>query len=390
MKKKAFLFPALLMLMFAFAFTACSNDDDSGNSPAQATGIPDNSKAGPTPYVNPDETNVRIPNVKFNSAEINGSKIVDMNITGILNEQTGEWLELYGTLENNQNIWMEIDGKPRSIKTERVGETRAAGKPAADVIFLVDNSGSMDEEADRLAEEIENWSLKLSSILDLKLGCVGYDGGINGAIDLCDYEELSAYLNRENVYGTSRTYGFGGDNANYLQEKAYYGDYYTWGECGAAALHYADSTFAFRSNANRLYVNFTDEPNQPGGNHKYSVHSVQDSLGWKVWKGTIHTVFSDREYYDEDYSWEDYYDEEPWLMSDYTGGTAILDAPSDFEGVSLENLPVTGALANSYSVKFHFTEDLGSGLHTVKIVILSPDGTVKGIQEFYDVDFSNL
>ena len=380
----------LLVCLFCCAISSCSKDDD--DSGISATGIPNNSEAGPSPYVNPAESNVNIPNVGFALEEINGHKVVNMNMTGIFNRQTGEWLDLQGTSTAGQNIWLEIDGVPRSIKTESTAtKSRATrAKALVDLVFLVDNSGSMSEEADLLAKEIESWSAKLATMLDLKLGCVGYDDGyISGGMDLDTYENLSAFLNREGYSGTSRTKGFIGTNATQLTITATTGAYVTYGECGGAALHFADEHYSFRPGANRLYVNFTDEPNQPGNGKKmFSVESVASQEDWKVWQGTIHTVFSGSDYYDEDYEWREFYKEKPWLMSDYTGGTAIIDAPSDFEGVTLEALPVTGALANSYNVKFHFTSDLSTGLHTVKITILSPDKTVKAVREFVDVDFT--
>ncbi len=378
----------LLACLFCCIIVSCSKDDDGPTD--SITGIPDNSLAGPSPYVNPDESNVNIPNVGFTLEEIKGHRVVNMNMTGIFDQRTGNWLDLQGTATGKQNIWLEIDGVPRSIKIESLeAETRATkAKALIDVIFLVDNSGSMSEEADLLAKEIESWSTKLATMLDLKLGCVGYnDGWISGGMDLDTREGLSAFLNRDGYEGTSRTQDFVGTRAEGMENAAE--DYDTYGECGAAALHFADKHFSFRPGANRLYVNFTDEPNQPGKGHEaFSVESVASQEDWKVWQGTIHTVFSGSDYYDEEYLWTELHEEKPWLMSDYTGGTSILDAPSDFEGVSLESLPVTGALANSHSVKFHFTSDLSTGLHTVKITILSPDKTVKAVREFTGVDFT--
>lgn len=382
----------LLLLTFAFSsvIISCSDDEEDAPVPVVEAGIPDNSEAGPSPYVNPDEANVNIPNVSFALGELGGSKVVNMNMTGIFIKETGEWLNLQGTKTDGQNIWLEIDGTPRSIKAESLStEMKSSGTALVDLVFLVDNSGSMSEEADLLAAEIESWSNKLETMIDLRLGCVGYDGGyISGGIDMGVPSDLYAFLNREGYYGTSRTYGFEGSNAETLQGLVE--NYDTgWGECGAAALHFADDNFKFRSGANRLYVNFTDEPNQPNGQEKFSVESVTPEK-WGVYQGTIHTVFSGGSYYlEETYTWEPLYEEKPWLLTDYTGGTSILDAPYDFSGVTLDALPVTGALKNSYKISFYFTEDLSSGTHTVKITILSPDGTVKGVKEF-TVDFSNL
>lgn len=376
----------LLACLFCCIIVSCSKDDDGPTD--SVTGIPDNSLAGPSPYVNPAESNVSIPNVGFTLDEMNGQRIVNMNMTGILDPQTEDWLDLKGTTVSGQNIWLEIDGVPRSIKTESLeAETRATkAKASVDLVFLVDNSGSMGEEADLLADEIENWSAKLATMLDLKFGCVGYDEGwISGGMDLDTRENLSALLNREEVFlGTDRTRGFFGTRAGELGLAAE--KYSTDNECGGAALHFADKYFTFRGGANRLYVNFTDEANQPGESHKaFSVESVASQEDWKVWQGTIHTVYSGE--VDGYWEWTKWIAEKPWLMSDYTGGSTIY-APSDFAGVSLDALPVTGALVNSHSVKFHFTSDLSTGTHTVKITILSPDKSVKSVREFTGVDFT--
>ena len=98
----------------------------------------------------------------------------------------GEWLELFGTQEANQNVWLEINGKPKSVKVYN-GEGNLLSKAKADVVFLVDNSGSMDEEANKVAEEIIRWSEKLALTMDVQFGCVGIDHyKINGALNITD------------------------------------------------------------------------------------------------------------------------------------------------------------------------------------------------------------
>ena len=381
MKKLIYILCIGTMMSFAMS---CS--DDSGPS---ASDIPDNSLAGETPFVDPAESNVNIPNVGFTLA---GKGVVNMNMTGIYIEETGQWLNLQGTQEAGQNIWLEIDGVPRSLVAERnSSETKTRAKALLDLVFLVDNSGSMDEEADSIAAEIVEWSAELATMFDVRLGCVGYNEyTLCGALDMGTSQALNDYLNNREGYnwGINRTYGYAGTNAAELEAEINTGNYTTWGECGGAALKFADKNFKFRNGANRLYVNFTDEPNQPYQIEEYSVESVSSTALWGVHQGTIHTVFSD-DYYrnlDESY-WTPLEEEKPWLMSEYTGGVTMF-APSDFAGVSLSTLTVTDALRNSYNVKFHYTDDLKSGTHDVKIVILTPDNSVKAVREFTGVDFT--
>ena len=69
-------------------------------------------------------------------------------------------------------------------------------------------------------------------------------------------------------------------------------------------------------------------------------------------------------------------------MSEYTGGTVIY-TNSSFTGVTLEDLPVTDAMRNSYVVRITNIRDLMDGQpHEVRITILSEDGTVRAERTF--------
>lgn len=361
------------------------------------TGVPSDSKASANPTVNAEDINTSIPNISVPTLEdgTNG-KVARLSLTGIQTPDN-DWLKLYGTEDSRQNIWMEIDGVPKSIAIINSEEvtTRAAvisSQAKADVVFLVDNSGSMSEEANAVAKEIISWSNTLSQAMDVQFGCVGIDHSyINGALNITDVNTLSDYLNRST--GRNRTKGFGGDDATTLSTLAS-GYTNAGGECGGIMLRFADENFNFRTGSNRIYVYLTDEPNQPGGVKVYSVESLNTAseyYDWNTAKGTVHTVFSEPSGIELAWgssSWIDLQQEKPWLMSEYTGGTSILDAPSSFEGVTLNGLPVTGAITNSYIIRFLVTTDLLSGTHTIKITIVSEDGTVKGEKTFENVEFS--
>lgn len=361
-----------------------------------AIGMPD-SKAGATPTLQ-GESNLAIPHPAFYVDE-NNEDILNMSLTGIQIPGTDEWMELFGTGHASQNIWVEVDGKPKAISvinSETVqARTRGAmsriaplSRAKADVVFLVDNSGSMSEEANTVAQEIIDWSTTLSQTMDVQFGCVGIDHNyVNGAIDITTVEALHDYLNNRNgyTYGTSRTKGY--VDANLATKASAYNN--AGGECGGIMLHFADENFTFRPGANRIYVHFTDEPNQPNGNGGWSVESVNTNSSYYNWgatRGTIHTVFSDLYNYRPDTNWTPLHYEDPRLFATYTGGTTI-DTDASFSGVSLEDLPVTGAISNSYIVKMNFTRDMLTGKHTVKIVIKSTDGKYQAEIIFKDVEF---
>jgi len=369
----------ILALIASFSFYSCSSDD---SDPADPTGIPDDSEATASPVISIEEINTLIPNAQF-SAEGEYS-VINVNLTGIQHPETKEWLRLLGTKQAEQNIWVEVDGKPKGILVQNLsaGDNNNQ-KVLADLVFLVDNSGSMSQEANAVAEGIVDWATKLSSQgLDIQFGCVGYESGINGALGFSNLSGINKYLNRAGRNGTSRTKGYQGADSLKLATaaKTYQNGY---DECGAEALRFADENFSFRYGSNRIYVNFTDEPNQPGGSAEWSVEYVKDQTKWNTNKGTVHTVFSadSTNMYVSQYRYE-----KPWLMSDYTGGTSLF-VRSDFKDVTLDQLPVTGAMANSYIIKFKNTSDLQDGTHTVKITILSPDQKVKSVKEFKNVKF---
>lgn len=198
---------------------------------------------------------------------------------------------------------------------------------------------------------------------------------------MCGINEFDAFLNRSGKYGIDRTMGFEGPDKDVLAKE--YARYWTgsWSadECGVSSLRYADDLFNFRKNTNRVYVNFTDEPNYPQGNEPMSTQWVKDPNNWPTTKGTIHTVYSSTWVnWTETPLWEEY----PWNLSAYTGGTEI-KTNSSFTGVSLSTLPITGALQNSYIIRFTNVENLFDGQpHKVKITILSPNGTVRAEKEY--------
>lgn len=363
---------------------------------AAAIGVSD-SKAGATPDVKEENNNLVLPQPQFYMEEGSNNDVLCMSLTGIQTPDTKEWMKLYGTGNAEQNIWAEIDGKPKAITVTNSGELAhvasradfAATKAKADVVFLVDNSGSMSQEANQIANEIVSWSQTLSQVMDVQFGCVGQPdyGSINGAIDITSVENLHAYLNRSGVSGTSRTRGF--EDPELQTAAQSYGA--PSGECGGLMLHFADEHFTFREGANRIYVHFTDEPNQASNNSAWSVESVNiesEHYNWGATQGTIHTIFSNLNNYQPDtYNWTPLYREDPRLFSIYTGGTSkTVDA--SFAGETLEGLEVTGAITNSYVIRFNVTEDMLTGKHTVTIVIQSKDGKYQARITYKDVEFA--
>lgn len=351
-----------LLLILALVFTSlfyfsCDTTEDPQD---QNTDIPGDPTGVTVPT--PTHNNV-LPSASFTTT---GSR-VKLNLLGLIDPTTNQPLTLSYNSSNPQasNIFVEEDGILQGLKVTKVGTGNVL---TADIVFCVDNSGSMSEEADSVAAGIIEFANYLqASGLDVKFAVVGYDGDVNGGINFTNAQTLSSYLDRET--GTSRTYYFAGSDSAALTERAYnFG--YAGGENGVIAAIFADSVYGWRAGAQRVFINFTDEPTQ-----SLSDGTWNNAMGCSLLSGkaTVHTVFSE----DSTYWTFNQYDERPWELSTCTGGT-IKFIPSDASGLNLKDLPVAGALANSYLVEYVSAK---TGVaHTVKITVYT--ATADGVQTF--------
>jgi len=417
-------FFSLMTLVASIGFMSCQQGDNSDNNSDYNDDL-----ASPNPVL--DFTNINIPNPTFSSESGN---IIRIDMAGILHPLIKDWIELVGTststsptlrasgIDLKAYIYIEVDGTSKCVPNNGVGvinnSESSSTNRSADIVFLVDNSGSMDEEAEGVAQSIKDFADYLTQQkYDVKFGCVGYgynsDTSIYGAINLTNADSLSNYLDRS--YGRDRTVGYSGSDASTLQSLAdSYSSYNYGGECGVLAFRFADENFKLSAaNTSRVYVNFTDEPNQPCGNAKYSIKYTSDPSKWINQSSIIHTVFSDPDtatvcQRSVGYNWLDGYYERPWLMSDSTGGTTLFTDPSfmtirsggavnvsssmraSSSGyISLLDLPVTGALVHSYIIRFKNTSTVSDGAHEVKITIQSADKSVQGEKVFKNVTFGS-
>lgn len=354
-----------LLLILALVFTSlvyfsCDTTED----PADTSDIPGDPTGVTVPT--PTKNNV-LPSASFTTA---GSR-VKLNLLGLIDPTTNQPLALTYNASNPaaSNIFVQEDGVVKGLKVSKVGTGNVL---TADVVFLVDNSGSMGQEADSVAKSIIDFATYLqASGLDVKFAVVGFSvsGDINGGINFTNAQTLSSYLDRNT--GTSRTMYFAGPDSAALTTRAdnfgYAGD-----ENGVMAAIFADSVYGWRSGAQRVMVMFTDEPTQSNGVEWTNAVGC----GLLSGKATVHTVFSgDTTYYNSTY-WNQY-NEEPAAISRCTGGT-IKYIPEDAAGLNLKDLPVAGALANSYLVEY--VSGKTGVAHTVKVTVYT--STADGVQTF--------
>jgi hypothetical protein len=359
----------LIITLVAGGCKKSSTEPDTDNSD-----IPSN----PTGTIPITTINNIIPSGTFTRMPGNENRI-QINLLGIINPATGQTIDF-----NTSNLFVIEDGVMKGILITQVGGNVTL---KADVVFIVDNSGSMYQEADSIASKIIAFSNYLQANgLDIKVGCVGYAGGVSGAQNLTDPGTLQTYLNRS--YGTDRTYGYSGPDSSRFE--AAHDKFYNSSEDGIVGIMFADSLFSWRSGANRVYVNFTDEAIQPDYTNKWS---VSDFLShWSASQGTIHSVFSLSSYYwsgsvpdtssekENSYTWTPGKYERPWTLSHATGGS-IKFILGDATDLDLTQLPVTGALAKSFLVEYITSNP--NITHTVTIIVKTTGADGK-------VTFTNL
>ena len=357
--KKLLLKPASLLVL-ALALNNCDKKgtepvDPNSDIPADPTNV-----TVPAPAVN----NLK-PTATFATTAGNDSRI-RVNLLGLL-DPTKNYEKI--EFQPNQNLFVEEDGSVQGFLMKPVSSNNVL---SADVVFTVDNSGSMAEEADSVANSIAAFTnLLAASGLDVVFGCVGYDdfGGISGGINLTTATGLRAYLNRTSfglpLRGTSRTKGFAGaDSARLAAEARSYAPAVS-GENGVVAVLFGDQKFSWRAGAQRVFVNFTDEPTQPNRAVEWSTETLCQALAGKA---TVHTVWSGGDtarFVENRLVWE-----KPWRMSTCSGGT-IKVVPPSAAGLNLADLPVTGALASSSLLEFVSANPNAS--HTIVITVKASD-----------------
>ncbi len=386
-KNKQWYILLVFMLSVGVFFSACKKDKD--DPKPTISKIPSDSQAGDPPIIENHLIDAYIPNLSVSTHSANSNRII-IQMTGIKEpESRSSYIQLKGTGDANQNIWLQVDGKNKGFLVTKNAGSGGSAK-MADIVFTVDNSGSMGSEADTIALQIKNWVNYLNTQnLNLQVGVVGYDGDISGALNFTDAKTLEYYLTKrkmftwsdETVVGTYRTRGFyGSDSATLHQQANEYGEGSWRGENGVLAIKFAHEYFAFRAGANRIYVNFTDEPNQPLGiqDSAFSVYNIRDY--WHATNGTIHTVYSQDTI---DY-WSDYHNERPWLISEYTGGQVVF-VNQQATDLDLNTLPVTGALAETFLLEYMNNE--GSGTHDIQVYVKSNQSDADGTRIYKDISY---
>lgn len=284
--------------------------------------------------------------------------------------QTGEWLMLEGTNSKHQNAWVNIDGDMVEVEFVNADDPANDLTLKADIALLVDNSDSMEEENDAIAASVAEWTQRLSAAgVDARYAVIGHseEGTINGATDFSGAANLVTFFNY--MTGSKRSAHFGGTGGDRLQRAAAkYPRLST--ECCMLALRFANDQLSFREDAERVFISFTDEPNQPYQNAEYSVEWL--TKNWFAPMGEVHTIYSA----EDTGLYTPLLVEPARMLSDLTGGTVTYTNES-LSDVDLTRLEFSESLGHSYVAKLKdISKYMDTKTHLLVINVMSADGMV--------------
>jgi hypothetical protein len=304
-----------------------------------------------------DPPEITLPNPTFNNIEPSASvsassmndKRLQLNILDLRHPQTNMPIKLNYNSDQPElsNIFIAEDGLIKGLK---ISQANPENVKVIDIVFAVDNSASMEQENDIIAPNIIDFAnFLLNSGLDVRFAVVGYVARVSGALNFTDLNTLTEFLTKG--WGVERTRGFGGHDSTALANNSYLfadGTDAPTVQNGIVGILFADTYFNWRTNASRVFINFTDDGIHSNG-EKWNIEHLCRSIAGKA---TVHSVFS------QDTSlvaWSNLV-EKPWQMSECTGGSSLFVQPNQ-NLLNLASLPVTQVLKNSYKIEFRKNDD---------------------------------
>lgn len=343
----------IIILFFAtFIINSCRQDSTEPTPPD----IPQD-PVGSVPQV--IKNNVT-PSGRFYSVNLERRRL---NLSGVVINNYG--INLFGTGDASQNIWLEIDGVNKGILVKRAGPNN---RLKADIVFCVDVSGSMN---DAIIDSIANTLSAFSDFIyrygiDARFGGVGFVGDIRGVRLLTnDVANFRDWIRTKRFVDTTTQVLFPQFGSSSLNENP------------VAAIRYADSLFNWRFDAQRIFIVFTDVPVKPSAREDWSVNWVRDRIRGN---GVVHVVFAnDSSKFTHLWSTPNLTNQNPRLLATHTGGTYRMLV--DGYNLNLLLLPLVESLLYSHSVDFL----TGTGKKRIKVILsLSPN--YDGRSE-YEIEF---
>ncbi len=347
MKKIFFLFAFLI-----FTFYSCREN----TTETQLPEIPPD-QTGTVPQV---VKNNIVPSGRFYTVELERRRL---NLSGIVVNNYG--IDLYGTGDPDQNIWIEIDGVNKGLLVKRVSPQN---RLKADIVFCVDVSGSMNDAIiDSIANTIAGFSDYIYRYgIDARFGGVGFVGDIRGVKLLTDdVANFRSWVRAKRFIDTSTQILFPQFGSSSLNENP------------VSAIRYADSLFNWRLDAQKVFVVFTDVPVKPSSRDDWSINWIRNNLRGK---GIVHVVFAnDTSKFTNLWSTPNLSNQNPKDLALVTGGTYKIFP--DGYNLNLLYLPLVESLIYSHSIDFLTV----AGKKKIKVVV-SISQNYDGKSE-YEIEF---
>ncbi len=323
----------------------------------------------------------------------NDDGTIDISVIGINDPSTGKPIPI----KANSSVYVTEDGVLKGLLVSKPEKTNEV---PIDIAFLVDTSGSMDQESDEIAAKMADFDEVLKDAgVDARIGVVGFFSNITGAFDLSVAGELQRFLYRRTsqgekvseVTGVNRTIGFMEPRAKEFTEAAKEFEGFINAEedeeNGLNAALFAETMFSWRPGVNRVFVQFTDEPTFSNGlasanaSHKpwrgqnaYTIKEVCPT--WRPERGQVHLVWSGGVTKNQEPNVEssaDFKIENPADLAKCTGGV-VVPINETAEDFSLTSMPITKLIVNSVIVKFKPGSVSGSKELKVTIINKSENG----------------
>jgi len=292
-------------------------------------------------------------------ATVNGERR-KLNLSGIVINNYS--VDLKGTNDAGQNVWIEVDSVNKGILVNRVSRGNIL---PADVVFCVDVSGSMPAAVvDSILNTISIFADVLYNYgIDLRFGGIGYVGDIRGYKNLTgDVANFKNWVRSTKFEDPSTEVLFPAYGSSSLSQNS------------VTAIKFADSAFSWRSGAQKIYILFTDAPVSPSSQVNWANEWV---VANQKGKASVNVVFfGDTSRYTNQWYPLNLSNQNPKDIAYATGGSFSL-FPGTAEGLDISKLPITNALASSHSIEFLSK----SGSRKVR-VILSVSSNYDGQSSF--------
>lgn len=298
----------------------------------------------------PPDSGIPTPNAVFRTLKLVGgfkSKNGDTKRFNLLGFKNVSEINLFGSGNDSQNVWLDIDNINKGIKVQKVSPYNII--PIDLVICINTSNSSINSIIDTIYKQIYKFQDYFSAFgLDIRIGAVGFLGDIRGYFDLTDdLYYLKSWMYSSKFKDTVNQLLYPNFGAGEFMENA------------ITSVKFADSLFSWRLGSIKSFIIITDKPIYPMGKSAYS-------LDWLLSRTAFFNInvyfVGDPSKYSNQWQQINYNVQNPKLMADYTGGFYQVINKNE---IDLITSPFKEMLTQSHSIDF-FSK---SGTKIIKSVV---------------------